>query len=135
MENELELSQKVLLSNNNINVLLEVFSRAGDHQLVSLLDSLLKILNASTAVNQRLGGDVSDQGFVSLLKNKLHHPIPHARVALLRTLIALCTKHKDPPHFLKENNLLKVVKFMASNDHSKLVKNMAVQLLKEGGKN
>ncbi len=83
-----------------------------------------------------------------------------------RTLNLMCSKYSDPQHFLKHNNLLKVVKFMAEQgmcerwhwgsklgpkwqsrvrvrvgefmtlnlDNSMLVKNMAVQLLREGGK-
>lgn len=90
-----------------------VFLNAGDHQLVNLLDSLLKIVISSVKINRQLGSINKETGFVAVLKNKLHHPNPHARVNLLRTLNSLCSKYSDPQHFLKHNNLLKVVKFMA----------------------
>jgi len=129
-----ERTESVLLQGTNLQVIHQVFINAGDHQLINLLDSCLKIVQASTAINRALGSDNSESGFVAILRNKLHHPIPHARVSLLRTLNVLCSKCDDPSHFLKENNLLKVVRFMAQNDLSNLVKNMAVTLLKEGGK-
>ena len=133
-EHARERTEAVMLQGSNLHVIHQVFTNAGDHQLISLLDSCLKILQASTAINRTLGSDNSESGFVAILRNKLHHPIPHARVSLLRTLNVMCSKHDDPSHFLKENNLLKVVRFMAQNDLSNLVKNMAVALLKEGGK-
>jgi hypothetical protein len=61
-----------------------VFVNAGDHQLVNLLDSLLKIVTASVKINKELGSMNKETGFVAVLKNKLHHPNPHARVNLLR---------------------------------------------------
>jgi hypothetical protein len=79
-----------------------------------------------------LGASNDENGFVSILKNKLHHPIPHARLALLRTLHILCSKYGSSAYFLRDNNLIKVVEFMAEKDSSMLVRNMAQQLLKEG---
>jgi hypothetical protein len=77
---------------------------------------------------------VKEGGFVSVLKGKLNHPNPHARVTLLKALNTLVPRYSDPSNFLKQNNLLKVVKFMATHDSSNLVKNMAAQLLEAGGK-
>eukprot|EP01117_Protostelium_nocturnum_P008943 TRINITY_DN320_c0_g1_i1.p1 TRINITY_DN320_c0_g1~~TRINITY_DN320_c0_g1_i1.p1 ORF type:complete len:1357 (-),score=566.17 TRINITY_DN320_c0_g1_i1:87-4157(-) len=132
VENEREKSEKILLKPENLQVILDVFAKAGDHQLVNLLDSTLKILVASVNITKVLGSDSSDKGFTSILKNKLTHPTPHARVSILRALNSMCSKNEDPKEFLKSNKLLKVVRFMAVNDLSMLVKNMAVQLLKEG---
>lgn len=134
LENERSRVEDILLTPSNLSLIIDVFASAKDHQLVTMLDSILKILSASVKINRDLGADTKEGSFVSIVKSKLHHPNPHARVGLLKSLNSLCSKYTDPPHFLKHNNLLKVVKFMASNDNSLLVKNMAKVLIKEGGK-
>jgi hypothetical protein len=111
----------------------DAFIYVHDHELNKLLESIIKILTSSSKITVSLGSDNSDNGFVAVIKNKLHHPTPLVRVSLLKSLTIICSRSSDPPHFLKNNNLLKVVKYMAENDNSALVKNMAVTLLKEGG--
>jgi len=132
IETEKEKQENIVLRAQH--VIKSIFANAPDHQLASLLESILKIVTASPRINKEFGQGNQENGFVAILKNKLHHPNPHARVSLLKTLIALASKYNNPALFLKNNNLLKVVKFMAANDSSNLVKNMAVKLLKEGAK-
>eukprot|EP01114_Cavostelium_apophysatum_P023823 TRINITY_DN90_c0_g1_i3.p1 TRINITY_DN90_c0_g1~~TRINITY_DN90_c0_g1_i3.p1 ORF type:complete len:1113 (+),score=446.88 TRINITY_DN90_c0_g1_i3:1211-4549(+) len=133
IENEKSKVEGIVAKTEHLTTIKDIFANAPDHQLVELLESILKILTSSTLINKELGSNNKEGGFVSVLKNKLHHPNPHARVTLLRSLNAMVNKYHDPPRFLKQNNLLKVVKFMAANDSSNLVKNMAFQLLKDGG--
>lgn len=135
MENEKAKVESILLRSSNLELIKGVFVNTKDYQLVSMLESILKILTASPQINKQLGETTKEGGFVGVLKNKLHHPNAHARVNLLKTLNALCSKYNNPQQFLKHNNLLKVVNFMATNDSSMLVKNMAVLLLREGGQN
>lgn len=130
LENEKEKVEKIITSiENYINLLKEVFMNAGDHQLINLLDSLLKILNASIKINQELG---QNNEFIEILKGKLHHPNPHARVALLKTLTSICLHYKERHNFLKNHHLSKIVKFMAKQDNAIFVKQIAESLLKEG---
>jgi len=132
-EHEREKVEGLVLTGDNLTIIRDIFANAPDHQLVDLLESMHKILISSANINKQLGNNNKEGGFVNVLKNKLHHPNPHARVTLLRTLNTMASKSADPPRFLKQYNLLKVVKFMAANDSSNLVKNMAFQLLKDGG--
>jgi len=134
LDNERAKVEPILLKEKHLFLMKEIFVNVGDHNLVNLLDSMLSILVSSSAINTTLGADNKETGFVAILKNKLHHRNPHARVRLLRALNTMCSKYQDPQHFLKHNNLLKIVRFMASRDSSLLVKNMAVHLLKEGGR-
>jgi len=134
-ENERERVEPLLVTSQNIGFIKQAFVHVQDHELVKLLDSMLRILLISVRLNKEIGADTSGTGFVSILKNKIYHPAPHARVNLLKILGVLSTRCQDPPRFLKQNNLLTVVKYMASNDTSLLVRNMALQLLKDGGAN
>lgn len=132
LENGTERSEKVLITNNNILLLKSVFIDSKEHQFITLLESLLKILSVSKVINRQLGSDTSPESLVSILKNKLSCQDPVARLHLLKILLILCSKQEKPGDFLKKNNLLKAVKFMSESDNSDLVKNVAVQLLKEG---
>jgi len=127
-----EKIEEIIMDDDNLDVMVNIFSNAGDHLIVQLLESLLTVLNSSVKINKQLGSNLGENGIVSILRGKLHHPIPNARVNLLRTLTALCKEYKEPKMFLLHNNLLKVVNFMATEDSSALVKSMAVKLLQDG---
>lgn len=133
LEHERSKVETVLSFEENVELIKDAFIFVHDHELSKLLDSIVKILTNSTKITISLGSDNTENGFVALIKNKLHHPLPLVRVSLLRSLTIICTKSSDPPHFLKNNSLVKVVMYMAENDNSALVKNMAITLLKEGG--
>jgi hypothetical protein len=149
VENERERAEIVILNSGNIQLIKDAMAFVQEHELVKLLESAVRLLSTSVRLNKEIGKDTSDTSFVSILKKKLNHPAPHARVNLLKSLNLICSKCSDPPHFLKNNALLKVVKCilfvleipvlvynvdMATNDSSLLVRNMAQQLLKDGGK-
>jgi len=133
LQSEKERTEKKILEPSHLEKILTLLSNTPEHQLSYFLDSTLKILCASSLVNQKLGNQEYGIAFVGIVKQKLTHPDPHIRVILLSILDSLVDNYHDSTHFLKNNGLLKAVALMATEDISNLVRNMAVKLMSEGG--
>ena len=134
LEQERSSVESILSEEDSIEALKDAFGYVKEHEVEKILESMKKILTISSQLAALLGADPTANGFVGLLRDKLHHPSNVARVKLLQSLSLLSSRYADPPHFLYNNNLLKVVTFMAENDNSALVRNMAQTLLNESGK-
>ncbi|KAJ1636272.1 hypothetical protein T492DRAFT_835482 [Pavlovales sp. CCMP2436] len=106
--------------------MLVIFTCICSGTFLNLLDSLKKILHASPRVNQALG----DSRFVPKLVERLSHPTPVIRVALLRMLTSVYEHHRNPKKMVMEHNLMRLVERMVHSDKAVLVKEIAGQLQK-----
>jgi len=118
--------EAILEKPDAIKLLVEVLDTQTPGTFLNLLDSLKKILHASPRVNQALG----DSRFVPKLVERLSHPTPVIRVALLRMLTSVYEHHRNPKKMVMEHNLMRLVERMVHSDKAVLVKEIAGQLQK-----
>ena len=118
--------EAILEKPESIKLLVEVLDTQTPATFENLLDSLKKILHASSRVNQALG----DSRFVPKLGERRAHPTPVIRVNLLRMLTSIYEHHRNPKQLVMEHNLMRVVERMIEHDKAVLVKEIAGQLQK-----
>jgi hypothetical protein len=118
--------EAILEKPESIKLLVEVLDTRTPATFENLLDSLKKILHASSRVNEALG----DSRFVPKLVERLSHPTPVIRVNLLRMLTSIYEHHRNPKRLVMEHNLMQVVQRMVLHDKAVLVKEIAGQLQK-----
>lgn len=119
-----------------IKLLVEILRHPLDQRLIYLLDAVLRTLTASPTINAAVCANRTKSGsggsqIVEVLRGKLSHPDPVARLALLRVLQQLCRGTTPSNTFLVENGLQKVVEHMSVNDQAEPARRMATMLLKE----
>ncbi len=108
-------------------VLKEIFNNARPSDLDKLLESMQKILSVSLRINKALG---ADSNFITTLASKLIHPLPLVRVNILKAINIMLVKSADPKSFLKTHDLRKIIKKIAKEDQSVMVRQMATTLIK-----
>jgi len=118
--------EAILEKPESIRLLVEVLDTQTPATFENLLDSLKKILTASSRVNQALG----DSKFVPKLVERLTHPTPVIRVQLLRMLTSIYEHHREPKQLVMLHGLMRVVERMIEHDKAVLVKEIAGQLQK-----
>jgi hypothetical protein len=115
--------------------------------LVNVLDSLLKITNASVAVARALSQPVSfsyklhyfsqsdicfeNVPFVTTVAQSLKNPNLYVREKLLRVLINLFDKHEDSWAFISQPHIWVPLEKMASSDPAVVVRNLAKLLISQ----
>eukprot|EP01112_Ceratiomyxa_fruticulosa_P019583 TRINITY_DN6452_c0_g1_i1.p1 TRINITY_DN6452_c0_g1~~TRINITY_DN6452_c0_g1_i1.p1 ORF type:complete len:1073 (+),score=231.94 TRINITY_DN6452_c0_g1_i1:255-3473(+) len=112
----------------NVHKIAQVFSGAEAASFENLLDPFLRIITVSLEVCVSLG---TSQTFIPKLLDRLLHASsgPQVRVNLLKILTSLYENHPNPKRMIAEHHLYPVVKRLADENKTGLVKKMASKML------
>lgn len=131
LQNNLDGTEEKLCDKSAFETIKAAFLECPDHLLESLLQSLLTITEVSEKIPKLYSGERTTNSLVSILRNKLDHGDARTRMLSLSIFSVLKQNSENPALFLKQTHVYKVVEFMANQDSSNVVKQKAIDLLKD----
>jgi len=123
-----KLIEPIIMNQKNIDIISDIFKNENKSRFVSLLETFFKIINILPKACKKFS---DDSKFVACFGKHLGKLSDPKEINSALKIIAALLKSSDRPSDFKNNELYSAVKNLSKNDSRKLVKKLAVLLIKD----